>query len=87
MILGLLSAAVTPVTPMATKHMLDSLGADTSLSGPVALLVTLLVVGTLAGLAQSFLLGRLAEHIVLDARRSSSWTRDESAIAAPTRNS
>ncbi len=70
MILGLLSTAVTLVTPLATKHVLDSLGTDTSLSGPVALLVTLLVVGTLAGLTQSFLLGRLAEHIVLDARRS-----------------
>ena len=68
--LGLLSTTVTLVAPLATKHVLDSLGTGASLNGPVTLLVTLLVVGTLAGLAQSFLLGRLAEHIVLDARRS-----------------
>ncbi|MDO5067524.1 MAG: ABC transporter ATP-binding protein [Propionibacteriaceae bacterium] len=70
LILGLLATAITLVTPLATKHVLDSLGTDSSLSGPVTLLITLLVVGTIAGLAQSFLLGRLAEHIVLDARRS-----------------
>lgn len=68
--LALLSTAVTLVTPLATKHVLDSLGTDASLSGPATLLVTLLVVGTIAGLIQSFLLGRLAEHIVLDARKT-----------------
>ncbi|RRD47639.1 ABC transporter ATP-binding protein [Arachnia propionica] len=70
LVLGVLGTAVTLATPLATKHVLDSLGTDVSLSGPILILVTLLVVGTFAGLAQSFLLGRLAEHIVLDARRS-----------------
>ncbi|RRD04192.1 ABC transporter ATP-binding protein [Arachnia propionica] len=70
LILALLATTVTLATPLATKHVLDSLGTNASLSGPVTLLVALLVVGTIAGLTQSFLLGRLAEHIVLDARRS-----------------
>ncbi|WP_250708107.1 ABC transporter ATP-binding protein, partial [Actinomyces sp. 217892] len=44
-------------------------GTGLGLGRPVAVLVSLLVVGTLAGLAQSVLLARLAEGIVLQARR------------------
>jgi ABC-type multidrug transport system fused ATPase/permease subunit len=69
-VLGLFATAVTLATPMAAKWVLDGLGTGRSLAGPVTVLVALLLVGTLAGFAQSVLLGRLAEHIVLDARRS-----------------
>lgn len=70
MLLGLASTAVALATPMATKWVLDTLGADTKLWRPVGLLLGLLVIGSLAGFAQFVVLGRLAEHIVLDARRS-----------------
>ncbi|WP_145942819.1 ABC transporter ATP-binding protein [Corynebacterium glyciniphilum] len=69
-LLGLFATAVTLATPMAAKWVLDGLGTGRSLAGPVTILVALLLVGTLAGFVQSVLLGRLAEHIVLDARRS-----------------
>lgn len=69
-LLGLFATAVTLATPMAAKWVLDGLGTDRGLAGPVTILVALLLVGTLAGFVQSVLLGQLAEHIVLDARRS-----------------
>lgn len=69
-LLGLFATAVTLATPMVTKWVLDSLGADLDLNTPVIVLILLLIVGTVAGLVQTVLLGRLAEHIVLDARRS-----------------
>lgn len=68
-LLGLFATAVTLATPMVTKWVLDSLGTSLDLAGPITLLVLLLIVGIIANLAQSVLLGRLSEHIVLDARR------------------
>ena len=67
-LLGLGTTATALATPLATKWVLDSVGADVSLAGPVVLLLVLLVIGSIAGMAQWILLGRLAEHIVLDAR-------------------
>lgn len=69
-LLGLLATAVTLATPLAAKWVLDSLGQRIDLAAPVAILLALLVAGTIAGLALTVVLGRLAEHIVLDARRS-----------------
>ena len=54
---------------MVTKWVLDSLGADLDLASSVTVLGLILVVGIIANLAQSVLLGRLSESIVLDARR------------------
>lgn len=68
-LLGLFATAITLATPIVTKWVLDSLGADLELAGPVAVLVLILIVGIIANLAQSVLLGRLSERIVLDARR------------------
>ncbi|WP_341729626.1 ABC transporter ATP-binding protein [Brooklawnia sp.] len=68
-LLGLFATAVNLATPMVTKWVLDSLGARLELTRPIILLVLLLIVGIVATLAQSVLLGRLSEHIVLDARR------------------
>lgn len=69
-VLGLFATGVTLATPLAAKWVLDGLGAGLDLAGPVGALVVLLLVGTCAGLAQTVVLGRLAERIVLDARRS-----------------
>ncbi|GAA4032328.1 ABC transporter ATP-binding protein [Allokutzneria multivorans] len=66
--LGATGAALA--TPMVTKVVLDSLAVSESVSGPVITLVVLLVAGSLFGLGQWTLLGRLAERIVLDARTS-----------------
>ncbi|SDM22942.1 ABC transporter ATP-binding protein [Allokutzneria albata] len=66
--LGATGAALA--TPMVTKAVLDALALSASVSGPVTLLVVLLVAGSLFGLGQWTLLGRLAERIVLDARTS-----------------
>lgn len=68
--LGLLGTATALATPMATKWVLDSLGTSTDLTEPVSILVVLLILGTIAMFAQVVLLGRLAEHIVLDAQKS-----------------
>lgn len=69
-LLALGASAAGLATPLATKWVLDSLGADGSLAQPIALLLGLLVIGAITGFAQWVLLGRLAEHIVLDARTS-----------------
>ena len=69
-LLGLAATGASLATPMATKWVLDSLGTSLDLGLPVALLTAFLIVGTVATVSQTFLLGRLAEHVVLDARRS-----------------
>ncbi|CAM2949155.1 ABC transporter ATP-binding protein [Actinomyces slackii] len=67
-VLGLLATATSLATPLATKRVLDILGGEGSLIVPVLILVALLIAGTLAGGAQAFVLGRVAEHVVLSAR-------------------
>ncbi|MFG1770642.1 ABC transporter ATP-binding protein [Nocardia salmonicida] len=69
-LLGLTATGVTLATPLVTKGVLDTLGTDADLVQPVCLLLGLLVIGSLAGFAQNVVLGRLAEHVVLDARKS-----------------
>jgi ABC-type multidrug transport system fused ATPase/permease subunit len=69
-LLGLATTAVGLATPLAVKQVLDSLGADGGLGGPVALLLVLLVLGTVASFAQTLLLGRMAEQVVFDVRTS-----------------
>lgn len=69
-VLGLFATAVTLATPMATKWVLDSLNSSVELAGPVTFLAVLLMVGSITGLVQSVLLGRLAEHIVLTALKT-----------------
>ncbi|MEV4156934.1 ABC transporter ATP-binding protein [Nocardia salmonicida] len=69
-LLGLAATGVTLATPLVTKGVLDTLGTDADLVQPVCLLLGLLVIGSLAGFAQNVVLGRLAEHVVLDARKS-----------------
>ncbi|MBO3103956.1 ABC transporter ATP-binding protein [Cellulomonas fengjieae] len=68
--LSLVATAMALATPMVTKWVLDSLSGGLSLAAPIALLLGLLVVGSVVGLAQWVLLGTVAERIVLDARES-----------------
>ncbi|MET9485314.1 ABC transporter ATP-binding protein [Nocardia sp. NPDC006630] len=68
LLLGFGYTAAALATPLATKWILDSVGAAGSLVQPIALLAALLVLGAGFGLAEWILLGRIAEHIVLDAR-------------------
>lgn len=68
--LGFGYTAAALATPLATKWILDSVGASVSLLAPISLLAALLVMGAGFGLTQWILLGRVAEHIVLDARAS-----------------
>ena len=50
--LSLVATAMALATPMVTKWVLDSLSGGVSLAGPIALLLGLLVVGSVVGLAQ-----------------------------------
>jgi ABC-type multidrug transport system fused ATPase/permease subunit len=68
--LGLASTAMGLATPMVTKWVLDSLSTAQPLGPPVAVLLCLLVVGSVVGLWQWILLGTLAEQVVYDARES-----------------
>ncbi len=66
--LGLLGSAGALASPMVTKWVLDALAASESLSGPIIALVVLTIVGSLIGMWQWIVLGRLAERIVFSAR-------------------
>jgi len=68
--LGLVGTGTSLASPMVTKWVLDSLGSDQSLAGPVGALLVLLVVGTAITLWQWVLMGTLAERVVLDVRTS-----------------
>lgn len=70
LLLGLAATAMGLATPMVTKWVLDSLTGSQDLAAPVAVLVGLLLVGSVVGLAQWILMGTVAERIVYDARRS-----------------
>lgn len=67
--LGLIGSAGGLASPMVTKWVLDALAASESISGPVIALVAITIVGSLIGMWQWIVLGRLAERIVLDARQ------------------
>ncbi|MEV7286940.1 ABC transporter ATP-binding protein [Streptomyces sp. NPDC093252] len=70
LLLGLFVTATTLATPLATKWVLDGLAASRSIAPAVALLSTLIVVGSVTQFAQWILLGRMGEYVVRDARRS-----------------
>lgn len=67
--LGLLATATELVAPLVTRSVLASLDGGASLAGPMTLLVSVLVVGTLLGYVQNVLLGSVAERVILSARR------------------
>ena len=69
LVLGLGTTGITLATPLIVKWTLDSLSSRGDLAMPLLTLVCLLALGLVTNLAQSMLLGRLAEQIVLEARR------------------
>ncbi|WP_225993399.1 ABC transporter ATP-binding protein [Actinomadura rudentiformis] len=70
LVLALAGSALGLAMPMVTKWVLDSLGEDRSLSGPIAALLVLMVLGAGVAFWQWTLLGALGERVVLDARES-----------------
>jgi ABC-type multidrug transport system fused ATPase/permease subunit len=68
-LLGFLGGLAALAEPMLAKLVIDSLGRDRSILGPVMLLAALLLGGALLNAAGAYLLGRTAESIVLTARR------------------
>ncbi|TWD73034.1 ATP-binding cassette subfamily B protein [Kribbella amoyensis] len=70
LLLGLGATGASLATPLVTKSILDGLASSASIGPAVTLLVILLVAGSLVGMVQWILLGRLGERVVLDARSS-----------------
>ncbi len=68
LLLGLGATMIGLATPLVTKWVLDTVGAGVDLSQPIAVLLAILVGGSVIYFVQSVLLGRVAERIVLDAR-------------------
>ncbi|MCK5756220.1 MAG: ABC transporter ATP-binding protein, partial [Mycobacterium sp.] len=66
---GLVGSAARLGTPLATKHILDSVDGRDGMVAPIAILVVLVLVGALAQWWQMVALGRLSEGVVYDARR------------------
>jgi ABC-type multidrug transport system fused ATPase/permease subunit len=68
-LLGFLGGLAGLAQPLVAKLVIDTLGQQRSLLGPVALLTGLTVAGALLNAAGSYLLGRTAEDVVLTARQ------------------
>ncbi len=68
-VLALLAGAAGLLQPLLAKAVIDALSAGRSLVGPVLGLTGLVVLAALLGVANSFVLGRTAERVVLDVRR------------------
>ncbi|MEU6700407.1 ABC transporter ATP-binding protein [Pseudonocardia sp. NPDC046786] len=70
LVLALAGSAMELASPLVTKWVLDTVAEGGSLSGPVLLLLALLVVGAGVTWWQWVVLGTLAERIVYDAREN-----------------
>ncbi|MDR7280904.1 ABC transporter ATP-binding protein [Catenuloplanes atrovinosus] len=70
LVLGLLGSAAGLATPLAAKEIIDSLGDGGFPGRPVAVLVGLVVVGTVISFRQWMMMATLAERIVYEARVS-----------------
>jgi ABC-type multidrug transport system fused ATPase/permease subunit len=68
-LLGFLGGLAALAQPLVAKQVVDSLGGQRSLLGPVALLTALTVGGALLTAAGTYVLGRTAECVVLTARQ------------------
>lgn len=84
LVLGLATTGLSLATPMVTKWVLDTVGTDVSLGRPVAVLLSLFVVGSAVGYVQWVVMGTLAERIVLDARESLVHRYLRATVAAVT---
>ncbi|WP_434741495.1 ABC transporter ATP-binding protein [Micromonospora sp. SH-82] len=70
LVLGMLANAAGLATPLVTKWVLDTLGAGGSMTGPITVLLALVLMGAGIGLWQWFVMSTVAERVVLDARVS-----------------
>jgi ABC-type multidrug transport system fused ATPase/permease subunit len=68
-VLALLAGVAGLLQPLLAKQVIDALGAGRSLVGPVLALSGLVVLAALLSVANSYVLGRTAERVVLDVRR------------------
>jgi ABC-type multidrug transport system fused ATPase/permease subunit len=68
-LLGFLGSLAALAQPLLAKTVVDSLGQQRSLAGPVTLLAVALVTAALLNAGGSYLLGRAAESVVLGARQ------------------
>jgi ABC-type multidrug transport system fused ATPase/permease subunit len=68
-LLGFLGGLAALAQPLVAKLVVDTLGQQRSLLGPVALLTALTVGGALLTAAGTYVLGRTAESVVLTARQ------------------
>ncbi len=66
--LALVSAVAALAQPLVAREVLDAVGRDASLTGPLVLLAVLLVGGAIARLAQEVVLDRAGERMVRDLR-------------------
>ncbi len=67
-LLGLVGTSAELVSPLVTRTVLERVGSGQPVTGPVLLLVGVLVAATLIGYVQTLLLGTVAERIVHGAR-------------------
>ena len=68
-LLGFFGGLAALAQPLVAKQVVDALGTQRSLLGPVALLTALTVGGALLTAAGTYVLGRTAEGVVLTARQ------------------
>jgi ABC-type multidrug transport system fused ATPase/permease subunit len=68
-LLGFLGGLAALAQPLVAKRVVDTLGTQRSLLGPVAVLTALTVGGALLTAAGTYVLGRTAEGVVLSARQ------------------
>ncbi|MGJ0118452.1 ABC transporter ATP-binding protein [Williamsia sp. MIQD14] len=66
---GLIGSAARLGTPLATKHILDSVDGKSGLIAPLAILIGLVIISAVAQWWQLVTLGNLSEGVVYDARR------------------
>jgi len=67
-VLALLAGVAGLLQPLIAKQVIDALSANRSLLQPVLILAALVLAAALLGAANSYVLGRTAERVVLDVR-------------------
>ena len=84
-VLALLAGVAGLLQPLLAKQVIDALSQDHSLLRPVLVLAALVVAAALLGAANSYVLGRTAERVVLDVRTRSQYEHDHSRIPGAVR--
>jgi ABC-type multidrug transport system fused ATPase/permease subunit len=69
-VLSLVTGAAGLILPLAAKRLVDNLGHDRPVAGPVALMTVLVIANAAVGALASYVLRRTAESVVLTARQS-----------------